>query len=88
MFLYNNSNAGEGLEYYFTLSFTYEFDEDEEEVFFAQAVPYTFTDLQKDLVKMRDKTTGLYIMEYNILCKELAGTACPMITITDNIDSY
>jgi hypothetical protein len=54
MFLYNNSNAGEGLEYYFTLSFVYEFDEDEEEVYFAQAVPYTFTDLQKDMVRMRE----------------------------------
>ena len=34
-FLYNNNGAGEGLEYYFTLSFIYEFAEDEDEVWFA-----------------------------------------------------
>jgi hypothetical protein len=88
MFLYNNSNLGEGLEYYFTLSFIYEFDDDEDEVYFAQAVPYTFTDLQRDMVKMRDQTAGLNIMDFNILCKELAGTPCPMVTITENIDTY
>jgi hypothetical protein len=88
MFLYNNSGAGEGLEYYFTLSFIYEFEEDEDEVYFAQAVPYTFTDLQKDLIRMRDLTQGQNFMQYNILCKELSGSPCPMITITDNIDTY
>jgi len=54
LFHFNTSNLGEGLEYYFTLSFIYDFDDDEDEVFFAQAVPYTFTDLQRDMVKMRD----------------------------------
>lgn len=49
-FLYNNNGAGEGLEYYFTLSFIYEFAEDEDEVWFAQAIPYSYGDLQKDLI--------------------------------------
>ena len=31
-FLYNNNGAGEGVEYYFTLSFIYEFDFEEDEV--------------------------------------------------------
>jgi hypothetical protein len=33
--LYSNSGAGEGLQCYFTLSFSYEFEEDEDEVWFA-----------------------------------------------------
>ena len=45
-FLYSYNGAGEGLEYYFTLSFIYEFEEEEDEVWFAHAIPYTFTDLQ------------------------------------------
>jgi len=44
-FLCNNNGAGEGLEFHFTLSFEYEFDEDEDEVWFAHAIPYTFSDL-------------------------------------------
>jgi hypothetical protein len=27
-------------------------------------------------------------MDFNILCRELAGTPCPMVTITENIDTY
>lgn len=33
--LLNNNGAGEGLEYYFTLSFEYDFPEEEDEVWFA-----------------------------------------------------
>lgn len=52
--LYNNNGAGEGLEYYFTLSFWYEFEYEEDEVIFAHAIPYTFTDLQNNLKALID----------------------------------
>ena len=82
--LYSNSGAGEGLECYFTLSFTYEFEEDEQEVFFAQAVPYTFTDLQTDLLPLTTRNQ----LSCNVLCKDLTGSPCPLLTITDNLCTY
>ena len=45
-FLYNNNGAGEGVDFYFTLSFTYEFKPNtDDEMWFAHAVPYTFTNM-------------------------------------------
>jgi hypothetical protein len=44
-FLYNNNSAGEGVDFYFTLSFIYEFEFEQDEVWFAHAIPYTYTDL-------------------------------------------
>lgn len=84
--LYNNNGAGEGLEYYFTLSFVYEFEQDESEVWFAQAAPYSFSDLQKDLASVTAKAHGQACL--NILCKELSGSPVPMVTITDNVETY
>jgi hypothetical protein len=86
LILINNNGAGEGLEYYFTLTFEYEFEEDEDEVYFAQAVPFTYTDLHKDLVKMQELADNN--LSLNILCKELSGTPVPLVTITDSIDTY
>jgi hypothetical protein len=43
-FLLNNNGAGEGVDFYYTFSFTYEFQAGvDDEVWFAHAVPYTYT---------------------------------------------
>jgi murein tripeptide amidase MpaA len=42
--------------YYYTLSFTYEFQHDEDTVFFANSHPFTYTDLLDEL--QRICTTG------------------------------
>ena len=43
-FLLNNNVAGEGVDYYYTFSFTYEFEAHvDDEVYFAHAIPYTYT---------------------------------------------
>jgi hypothetical protein len=43
-FLYNSNGAGEGTDYYYTLSFKYEFEPNkDDEVWFAHAVPSTYT---------------------------------------------
>jgi len=36
---------GEGVDYYYTLSFDYKFDHLNDEVWFAHAVPYTYTQM-------------------------------------------
>lgn len=47
-FLMDRNGAGEGANTYFTLSFTYEFKaHTDDEVWFAHAVPFTYTDMNK-----------------------------------------
>ena len=41
----NHNGLGEGVENYYTLSFDYRFEHPGDEVWFAHAVPYTFTDM-------------------------------------------
>lgn len=55
-FLYNNNGAGEGVDNYFTLSFKYEFEPNQnDEVWFAHAIPYTYTRMQKHIKQIVDK---------------------------------
>lgn len=43
-FLMNQAGAGEGVDFYYTFSFTYEFEANvEDELYFAHAIPYTYT---------------------------------------------
>jgi hypothetical protein len=44
-FLQNNNGIGEGSATYYTLSFDYKFEHLNDEVWFAHAVPYTYTDM-------------------------------------------
>jgi len=37
---------------YYSLSFTHSFDYDEDEVFFAFCYPYTYSDLQEDIMSI------------------------------------
>lgn len=53
-FLYNSNGAGEGTDFYYTFSFKYEFEPNtDDELWFAHAVPSTYTDMQESLVKLR-----------------------------------
>ena len=42
--LFNYNGYGEGIDNYYTLSFTYKFEYLDDEVWFAHAVPFTYTD--------------------------------------------
>jgi hypothetical protein len=68
-FLYNNNGAGEGVESYFTLSFKYEFTPNEEdELWFAHAVPSSYTQMQESLLKLRQQEELKPFLKMNILC--------------------
>jgi len=55
-FLMNYNGAGEGVDFYYTFSFTYEFQaHTDDEVWFAHAIPYTYTHMQEKLSEMRQK---------------------------------
>lgn len=70
----------------FTLSFTYNFKYENDKVYFAYAVPYTYSDLQ-DYISL---LTTCYsdILRVDSICESLAGNSCQVITITENIEDY
>ena len=55
-FLQNYNGYGEGVDQYYTLSFKYEFaPNQDDELWFAHAIPSTYSDLQKNLLKLRNE---------------------------------
>lgn len=53
-FLMNQAGAGEGVDFYYTFSFTYEFEANtDDEIYFAHAIPYTYTLMQERLLELR-----------------------------------
>lgn len=90
VFLLNNNNAwGEGMDYYYTFSFTYDFEaHSNDEVYFAHAIPYTYTKMQETLAEVRNDERNSEILRMNILCYTLGKSPTPLLTITDNINTY
>ena len=90
--LFNYNGYGEGIDNYYTLSFTYKFEYLDDEVWFAHAVPFTYTDQMLDLQKLRKieeaKQAQDRMLTTSILCKTLAGVPCPLLTITSDVDTY
>ena len=60
----------------------------DDEVWFAHAVPYTYTDLQKQLKKLVDKPELSKILRHELLCTTINGVPCPLLTITEDVESY
>jgi hypothetical protein len=88
-FLMNNNGAGEGVENYYTFSFTYEFEPNQDdEVWFAHAIPYTYTDMQEKLAEIRFNPSYSDFLKMNIQCFSLGKNPVPLITITENISTY
>lgn len=75
-----------GRQKYYTLSFTYQFKYEADEVFFAYSVPYTYSDLSSYLENIRSHHAD--IAEVTSLCKTIAGNICYKLVITDNIQAY
>ena len=71
---------------YYTLSFTYNFRYAHDTVFFAYAIPYTFTDLSEYLNKI--KTNYKEIARIDTLCTSLAGNPCEVVTITEKVKTF
>lgn len=84
--------------YFYTLSFTYELLYDNDVVYFAHAVPYTYNKDYLPFIKsIEHKRKFLYLILVNknvanlrveTLCKTLAKNLCHVLTITNDIRSY
>ena len=77
------SRGSSRLSHYSTLSFTLQFPHDDDLVFLAFAVPYTYTDLNRDLGALEADASRARFMRRRILCRTLAGNEVDVITITD-----
>lgn len=74
--------------FYYTLSFKYNFDYENDTVYFCHCYPYTYSTLMKYLEKLSEIPEYSSFLEISTLCKTLAGNICPILTITDSIASY
>lgn len=75
-----------GSKRYYTLSFTYDFKYDDDLIYFAYAVPYTYSELTTYLADLKNRYAN--ILRVNQLCKTLSGNVCEMVTITESIADY
>jgi hypothetical protein len=71
-----------GSKSYFSLSFTYRFEHDDDRVFFAYCYPYTYTHLQHYLADVDRDERKSTICKRRKLCNTLAGNRCDLLTIT------
>ncbi len=68
--------------HYSTLTFVYEFEYDMDTVAMAFAQPYTFTDLQNDLLILEGNAHKRRLFVRETLCRTISGTPCDLLTIT------
>lgn len=68
---------------YFTMTFTYEFPEDNDTVHFAYSVPYTYTQLKEYLRDLEADPLRSQFMTRKSLCRTLAGNKCDYLTVTN-----
>ena len=78
----------ENPSFYYTLSFTYTFKYKNDKVYFCHSFPYTYSDLMTYLQALVENPLYTYYLKIDSLCNTLAGNMCPILTITDDINSY
>ena len=67
---------------YYTLTFTHQFDSDNDTVYFTHCFPYTYSDLCEDLQQIENRPNSQNYCNRTLLTRTLAGNRCDMITIT------
>ena len=69
-----------------SLSFTYEFEYDNDTVYFANTIPYTYTDIFKELNEIQKNEKINLLVHRKVLCTTLAGNNFDYLTITNPDD--
>jgi hypothetical protein len=83
----NNTRVpfGKGERYYYTLTWRFNCEEDDDTVYFAHCYPYTYTDLQAYLTQLSQDPHRSKVCRVRQLCQTLAGNACDVLTITEYV---
>ena len=72
-------------QYYYTLSFNFTFKYDNDTIFFANSIPFTYTDLMKDLNYYTKYENSKYpFFHRKTLCQSLLGNDLDYITINNS----
>ena len=72
-------------EYYYTLSFNYTFKFDNDEVFFANCIPFTYTDLNKDLnIYTKNENDKYVFFDRKKLCSTILGNEVEFFSINNS----
>ena len=76
-------------DYYYTLSFNYTFQYDQDEVFFANCIPFTYTDLNRDLnVYTKNENDKYIFFNRKKLCSTIIGNNVEFFTINNSTSIY
>jgi hypothetical protein len=67
---------------YWQMSFTYFFQHEDDEVYFAHSIPYTFSRLTA-LINDFKLNVSDRIIKYDFLCKSLSGVDVPLLSISE-----
>ena len=71
-------------DYYYTLSFDYTFKFDKDEVFFANCIPFTYTDLSKDLnIYTKNENDKYIFFNRKKLCSTILGNEVEFLTLNN-----
>lgn len=75
---------------YYTATFTYTFQYNEDIVYFAYSTPYTYSDLRNDLAAIETDPNRSKLVKKKTLCRTLSGEPCEVLTITsaDNLENF
>lgn len=71
------------ITHYYTLTFTYTFQYDNDTVYFAYSEPYLYTKLRQFLDRQRASCSPGVVWEESVLCKSLGGLNVPLIKIRE-----
>ena len=75
--------------YYYTLSFNYTFEYDDDEVFFANCIPFTYTDLNRDLNEYTKEENEKYLFySRKKLCSTIIGNEVEYLTINNSNTNF
>lgn len=83
----DGEGLGNGRKFY-TLQWKFVYDNANDEVYFAQFPPYTYSDLLGYLKDVKEQNGWKDIVRIDSLCKTLAGNCCPVLTITEKVSTY
>lgn len=74
-------------QFYYTLTFTYEFKHTKDSVSFAHCYTYTYTQLNTYLTSLTANPSNVNTLRVDQLCETIAGNVCPILTITHNVQT-
>lgn len=81
---YARSNtAGEGVNCYYTLSFTMEFHNPKDTVLIAYSYPYSFADYRAHISRILTRPGASDIIRQTRLCQTLGGEDCDLLVISN-----